>query len=243
MLLWSLAFAALAGSADPQDCRPETFEGASYTICSVDPAEAEIRLFLNDDEGQPWSQYGRLDATLREQGLRLDVAMNGGMYHADRSAVGHYVEAGETLAPLITRDGPGNFGLLPNGVLCLTQSSARIVESRRFADERPSCLHATQSGPMLVIGGALHPRFLPDSTSRLVRNGVGVDDNGIVHMVISETPVTLHQFGRLFRDLLETPQALYLDGSVSRLWAPGIGRRDVGRPLGPILGVVRPLAE
>ena len=62
-------------------------------------------------------------------------------------------------------------------------------------------------------------------------------------MVISETPVNFHQFGRLFRDLLETPQALYLDGSVSRLWAPGIGRRDVGRPLGPILGVVRPLAE
>ncbi len=237
-----VVLAALAGgTAAADDCRTEILDGQGYTVCSVDPAEAELRLFLTDEAGVPWGQFGRLDAALREAGQRLDVAMNGGMYHTDRSAVGYYVEAGEELAPLVTRKGPGNFGLLPNGVLCLGERSARIVESRRFAEEQPACRHATQSGPMLVVDGALHPRFLPDSTSRHIRNGVGVDGDGVVHMAISDRPVTFHEFARLFRDRLGTPQALYLDGSVSRLWAPEIGRRDVGRPLGPILGVVRPL--
>ena len=44
-------------------------------------------------------------------------------------------------------------------------------------------------------------------------------------------------FARLFRDGLGARNALYLDGSVSGLLAPGIGRSDIGfRPLGPIIG-------
>jgi uncharacterized protein YigE (DUF2233 family) len=44
----------------------------------------------------------------------------------------------------------------------------------------------------------------------------------------------------VFRDVLGTPQALYFDGNVSRLFAPGIGRRDLGFPMGPIVGTVVP---
>ena len=33
---------------------------------------------------------------------------------------------------------------------------------------------ATQSGPMLVIDGKIHPAFIEDSTDRKPRNGVGV---------------------------------------------------------------------
>ena len=94
---------------------------------------------------------------------------------------------------------------------------------------------------MLVIDGALHPRFLPDSTSRHIRNGVGTTaDGGHAVFAISDSAVTFHEFGRLFRDGLGLPNALYLDGSVSRLYAPSIGRADAGFALGPILGVVTP---
>ncbi len=164
--------------------------------------------------------------------------MNGGMYHPDRRPVGLYVENGRELAPIVTREGPGNFGLLPNGVLCIAGPAVRVVESRRFAAERPDCTFATQSGPMLVTGGVLHPRFLPASTSRNVRNGVGVRPDGIVVLAISNEPVTFDTFGRFFRDALGTPDALYLDGSISRLHAPALGRSDFGLPLGPILGTV-----
>ena len=54
---------------------------------------------------------------------------------------------------------------------------------------------------------------------------------------ISDEPVTFHVFGTLFmRDGWKLPQALYFDGNISRLYAPGLGRRDGGFPMGPIVG-------
>jgi uncharacterized protein YigE (DUF2233 family) len=114
-----------------------------------------------------------------------------------------------------------------------------VVETLRFEAEKPECRDATQSGPMLVIDGALHPRFLPNSTSRYIRNGVGTTDAGdLAVFAISNAPVTFHEFGRFFRDHLGLPQALYFDGNVSRLHAPGLGRSDAGFVLGPIVGVL-----
>jgi len=104
--------------------------------------------------------------------------------------------------------------------------------------------YATQSGPMLVIDGALHPRFLPDSTSRYVRNGVGTSADGKrTVFAISRNAVTFHEFGRLFRDGLDLPNALYFDGNISRLYAPSIGRNDAGFAMGPVVGVVVPRPE
>jgi uncharacterized protein YigE (DUF2233 family) len=68
---------------------------------------------------------------------------------------------------------------------------------------------------------------------------VGVDDSGtVLHLVISDVPVNFHHFARFFRDHLGVPQALYFDGRVSRLYAPEIGRADIGLPIGPIIGTV-----
>ncbi len=214
-------------------------DAASYTVCSMDSV-ADLRLFLTNGDGRPFGHFTTLDRALADQGLTLAFAMNAGMYHEDRSPVGLYVENGVAAAPLQTRASPGNFGLLPNGVLCIGASRVQVIETLAFAARRPDCRFATQSGPMLVIDGALHPRFLPDSTSRYIRNGVGVDAAGRVHFALSDSRVTFHQFGRFFRDVLQTPQALYLDGSISRLHAPMLGRSDPGFAMGPIIGVVIP---
>ncbi|MCP4818342.1 MAG: hypothetical protein GY883_04085, partial [Shimia sp.] len=90
-----------------------------------------------------------------------------------------------------------------------------------------------------VIDGKLHPRFLVDSTSKFLRNGVGTTADGkTAHFVISRNSVTFHEFGRYFRDVLQTPNALYFDGKISRLFAPQIDRNDAGFLMGPIVGVV-----
>jgi uncharacterized protein YigE (DUF2233 family) len=92
---------------------------------------------------------------------------------------------------------------------------------------------------MLVIEGVLHPRFLPESDSRHIRNGVGSDPEGNrVVFVKSEELVNFHAFATLFRDHLELPMALYLDGNISRLFAAGAGRNDTGFRMGPIIGVI-----
>jgi len=116
-----------------------------------------------------------------------------------------------------------------------------VVESRAFAAAPPACRFATQSGPMLVIGGDLHPRFLPGSDSLNYRNGVGVSADGArAVFAISDARVNFHTFARFFRDGLGLPDALYLDGSISRFYAPDLGRRDGGFAIGPIVGVVEP---
>lgn len=232
---------AAAGAAEAGTCGTGEFEGLPYSYCVADPAEDDLRLWHIAEDGLVYGTFDRINAALAEEGLTLGFAMNGGMYHDDRSPVGLYVEYGRETAPLVTAEGPGNFGLLPNGVFCLGPDGASVTESRRFEAQRPDCIFATQSGPLMVEHGRLHPRFLPDGTSRYVRNGVGVREDGTVVFAISDRPVNFHRFARLFRDRLDAPDALYIDGNVSRLYAPELGRHDAGFPLGPIVGTAVPL--
>lgn len=231
----STLVAALPAAA--ASCRDLSYENASFTICTADPATEDIRLFLNDDAGQRLGTFDNIQTQL-DGDQSLAFAMNAGMFHPDRRPVGLFIQNGTEIARIVTRDGPGNFGLLPNGVLCLADTSASVVESRAFDRDPPNCRDATQSGPMLVIDGKLHPRFLPNSDSRFVRNGVGITRDRLLVTAISNEPVNFHLFARLFRDQLETPNALYFDGKISRLYAPDLSRHDIGFPMGPMLGVV-----
>lgn len=229
-------------AADPAGaaaCRDEVFEETPFTVCEADPKTESVRLFWGDESGRLLGTFENVEAMLAGSGQTLAFAMNGGMYHPDRRPVGLFVADGNTIASLVRSAGPGNFGLLPNGVLCLNDDEASVLETDQFASVAPNCRYASQSGPMLVIDGKLHPRFIPNSDSRFVRNGVGVDAGGRLYAVISNRPVNFHRFARFFRDVLKTPNALYMDGKVSRLFARDIGRNDFGFPLGPILGVVR----
>jgi uncharacterized protein YigE (DUF2233 family) len=98
--------------------------------------------------------------------------------------------------------------------------------------------YATQSGPMLVIDGRIHPRISENGPSRKIRNGVGVRDRHKALFAISDEPVTFGEFARLFRDELGCENALFLDGTISSLFAPSLGRDDGLLPLGPMIGAL-----
>ena len=232
--LWTLGTSAQAVT-----CTKVTFDETRYTICEVDARTEKMELFLRNDDGEIYGQFAPINRALAPQGEQLVFAMNAGMYHEDRSPVGHYVENGQEVMRVIANAGPGNFGLLPNGVFCLRAGRGDDIETRMFIEQEPDCEDATQSGPMLVIDGAMHPRFLPDGTSTFIRNGVGTSaDGGRVVFAISDDPVNFYTFGRLFRDYLKVPNALYFDGNISRLYAIDLDRSDFGFALGPIVGVV-----
>jgi len=230
-------FVILAGPAYAVTCEDVAFRNNSYTICTVDAETEDLRLFHSDAEGSVIGSFTNLDTTHPDRSLAF--AMNAGMYHQDRAPVGLYQENGVETSHIATSDGPGNFGLLPNGVLCLTDTSATVIESLNYVATDPTCRDANQSGPMLVIDGDLHPRFLADGTSEYIRNGVGTSADGKTAIfAISNNAVNFYSFGTFFRDYLETPNALYFDGKVSRLHAPQLNRSDFGFQLGPMIGVL-----
>jgi uncharacterized protein YigE (DUF2233 family) len=231
----ALVALCLPGMAQAVTCRDDIFEDASYSVCEVAPGE-DLRLFLNGPDG-PYGSFAALVTGLEPTGLTLDFAMNAGMFHEDLAPVGLYIENFQQKARIVTSDGPGNFGLLPNGVFCVGDSFA-VIESRAFKAAPPACRYATQSGPMLVIDGALHPSFVRESDSYNYRNGVGVAEDGRAIFAISNDAVNFHAFARYFRDIVGVKNALFLDGSVSRLYAPELDRDDIGFPIGPIIGVV-----
>ena len=235
--LSALVFVCLSAPATAA-CRDMAYEDASYTVCEVAAGE-DLRLFHSGPDGVLGS-FAAVDATLDATGKQLGFAMNAGMYQPDRAPVGLFVQNGTVQGKLVTTDGPGNFGLLPNGVFCIADAFA-VIESRQFAKTNPACTYASQSGPMMVINGDLHPKFLRGSASTNIRNGVGVSADGTKAVfAISNDPVNFHAFARLFRDGLGLPNALYFDGNISRLYAPELGRNDLGFPMGPIVGTVVP---
>lgn len=238
MLRLAFALALVPFAAPAATCRDTSFEGAAYTVCEVALGE-DLRLFHSGPDGA-FGSFARVNAALEADGKSLGFAMNAGMYHRDLSPVGLYVDEGGERSRLITSDGPGNFGLLPNGVFCIADSF-RVIESLTYEREAPACRFATQSGPMLVLNGDLHPKLLPGSDSLYVRNGVGVSADGTrAVFAISDDRVNFHAFARLFRDELGLSDALYFDGNISRLYAPVLNRHDAGFPMGPIVGTVVP---
>lgn len=226
LLLVLIAFSSLVQAREPR-----------YTVVRVDTRTQDLRLFLGDEQGVPFHRFAKLDAWLKPQGKRLRFAMNAGMYEPDYSPVGLFVADGKAMTPLNLADGKGNFYLKPNGVFPVTDAGPRVVESTQYPAVARDVRLATQSGPLLLQDGTIHPGFDRASTSRHIRNAVGVNGD-TAYFVISDEPVTFYELALYFRDTLHCANALYLDGAISSLYAPDLGRRDAKSRLGPIIGVV-----
>jgi uncharacterized protein YigE (DUF2233 family) len=225
----------VAAAAAP--CAQQLFEGDRFTVC--DAHGGPIELVAAARGGTPVRRFADLEVRLGKRAGEVAFAMNAGMFDEDGRPIGLAIVDGREVRALNRRKGGGNFHLMPNGVFQVRRDGrAEVVTS---ADWKPSkdIQFATQSGPMLVIDGKLHPAFDRDGSSRYIRNGVGIAPDGRPRFVISEVPVSLGKFARFFRDALKCRNALFFDGAVSALWDPANGRRDVTVPLGPMVVAFR----
>lgn len=201
-----------------------TGQGMVYTVATVDPARDRLTLhWLNPSTGQPYSSFAQLRSRLAKEGRTLLFATNSGIYAPGPKPLGLHVEGGKTLVRL-NNVGPGssNFALLPNGVFWLKGTRAGVTETQAYGRAGLTPDYATQSGPLLVQGGKLHPAFNKRGTSFKVRSGVGVCQGGLVKFAVSAGPVNFYSFATFFRDTLGCPDALYLDGSISAYATPEI---------------------
>ena len=229
-------------SETPEDgdnpCKRLGFEDVLLTHCIADPDEHRIATVLGPKPDMPYRGLGGLAEDRAKESADVAFAINGGMFDEEGQPIGYYVEDGKRLKTINTNEGPGNFHMLPNGVFFGTGGKWQVHTSANFIEnitKRPA--FGTQSGPMLLIDGKLHPKIAEDGDSRHIRNAVGVDEDGRAHFVISEVPVSFGKLARFFRDELELDEALYLDGKVSALWNPATARIDARAPLGPLIVV------
>ena len=233
--------------AHAEQCDQETFEEAKYVVCTLQTGKADLRLFWKGADGEPYRTFSSLAEAVGAEGKTLALAFNAGMYRADFSPMGLYVENARELKPANTAKAESsagqvpNFYKKPNGVFFLGEAGAGILPTDEFLKNAPKVRFATQSGPMLVIADKLNPILIPGSTDRTRRSGIGICAAGTVRLAISEDGVNFHDFARLFRDQLQCPDALFLDGGNGvGLYHPAMGRNDRSwhGGYGPILGLV-----
>ena len=212
------------------------FEGSRFTVC--DPGKGKLRLFAAARNQPALRGFAEVMAQLPVN--QVAFAMNAGMFDDEGRPIGLAVVDGRQVHAINRRDGGGNFHLKPNGVFLVRRDgSAAVVTSDAF--ELSSDIDfATQSGPMLVIDGAIHPKFDADGQSRFIRNGVGIGPSRKPLFVISNEVVSFGKLARFFSDGLKMRTALYFDGSVSSLWDPANARMDAGAPIGPMIVALKP---
>jgi uncharacterized protein YigE (DUF2233 family) len=220
-------------------CAAQTYADNSYTVCTFDVSREKVALYNLGDDGQPYRYFTALEEALKAHGQTLEFAMNAGMYDQNQRPIGLYVENGKTLKKLNRRNGGGNFHLKPNGVFYVAGGKAGVVDTETFAKRGIKVDYASQSGPMLVVNGQIHPKFSASGTSLKRRNGVGIVGESTLVFAISENPVNFYDFAAFFRDAIGAKNALFLDGSVSSLYSAELSRNDGFLPLGPIVAVVK----
>ena len=140
-----------------------TWKGARWIVAEVDLTKAKVDL-IGQREGSPDPHtLGRTAAQLASSGATVGFATNAGIYMEDRRPLGLHIEAGQTHRGVNRADGQGNFYLKPNGVFALGPSGALVHDTAEVPDAPQGWTLATQSGPLMVRRGAIHPKFKPDS--------------------------------------------------------------------------------
>lgn len=211
------------------------FKGRNYLAYVANRDSVSVEMFWSDKKsGKQYGNFAELNLALLSNGRKPEMITNGGMFVQGYKPQGLFIDRFEVKTPLDTgRDNPNlNFSMKPNGVFFRDSAGwYGVLETEDFiathgyfkkGSKSKKLMFATQSGPMLVVKGAIHPRFTMNSKNLNIRNGVGLPDNRVAIFVISEDPVNFFDFAKLYKDVLGCDNALYLDGAISDMYVEGM---------------------
>jgi len=256
-MLFSCALGIIVSStfsyADALELKTARYEGHRYVEGIVDLTKEPLKLYWKNEQTE--QDFASIPSLARHLSAdwheELLFAVNSGIYAEHYTPLGLFIEKGITKVPLNTvtfNEGQGNFALLPNGVFYVDDHNRAYIETTdkfaEFSQDKP-IQYATQSGPMLLINGDYNHRFIEHSRSLKIRSGVCVMDQK-VHFVVTEDSVNFFEFATYFKDEIGCQDALYLDGTLARLYYRG---KTYGapfwkaKPLVGIWGVTRPITR
>ena len=211
----------------------------------------KIGLHLNfrntkDKSAFKFIQLGKLKTYLESKNKDVLMLTNGGMYTPKNNPEGLLIADSVLIEP-IDLENPKqmlNFYMMPNGVFYIDKGKAFIEESnlfqKKFDENAITPSEATQSGPMLLINNKHHPAFNHGSSSRKLRSGVGITNNGKVVFLISDRSITnFHDFATIFKDIFGCENALFLDGVISKMYLKKKKTNSLGGNLGPIISITK----
>lgn len=218
----------------------QRIERGGTVFLTYEAKPAGIDLFWQGPDGKPFGQFSKLQQHLRTEGRRIAFIMNAGIFEEGGVPSGLCVIDGKVRHPLNLSPGAGNFFLKPNGVFYIDSRGAHVVTSEEYARLAPHARLAIQSGPLLLRDGKVHPAFRADSKNYLHRNGVGVRPDGTVVFAITEFGqpryANLHEFAEFFR-AQGCPNALFLDGDISRMFVNPGGDIPASNHFGAIFAI------
>jgi uncharacterized protein YigE (DUF2233 family) len=206
---------------------------------TVNPKLENLKLYWKDDKGQIINNFQNLKVYVESKNQKLLFAMNAGMYMKDYSPQGLFIEEQKILSPLNISSGKGNFYMKPNGVFYITNDNNPGVCTTTEFKSKNNIKYATQSGPMLLINGKIHPSFKKGSKNLNIRNGVGILPDNKVIFAMSKTEINFYDFASYFKNL-RCKNALYLDGFVSRAYLPEKNWIQTDGEFGVMIGVTEP---
>ncbi len=195
--------------------------GTRFRVVRATPDQVQI--VWKNSNGIPYRTFDQVQSAFSKQGKTIAFLMNAGIFEPGGIPSGLHVENGRQLHPLNLANAPGNFFLKPNGVVWIQSAGSKreafIAPSEQFK-KRADAQHletAVQSGPLLLDNGRRHPAFNKDSSSKLHRNGVGIDSKGRLVFAITDRrqETNLWDFAGLFLKL-DCKDALFLDGDISQ---------------------------
>ena len=220
---------------------PETVvkDGVTYIVWKA--AAKDVRIIWKDSEGKQMRDFPSVNRFLKNKGETPLMLMNGGIFEPGGIPSGILIQAGKEHRPINRKPGKGNFFLQPNGVFLISEKGARVIATNKFPPSGEAISYAVQSGPLLLENGKTHPAFNKGSSSRLLRNGVGVTKDGMIIFAISKGDSKVYPnfwgFADLFRSL-DCDDALFLDGTISQMrFGDQLGRRS--NQFGSIIAVVK----
>jgi uncharacterized protein YigE (DUF2233 family) len=236
LLLTSILLLAVAGIF--VSAKKDSIDESRFVSYVVNTTQQDLKLYWKDDKNENFRSIQNLKSWLEQQNKKLVFAMNAGMYKEDNSPLGLFIEKQKTISPLNTATGNGNFYLKPNGVFYITTDNVPVICNTTNFKNNGKTKYATQSGPMLVIDGQIHPAFKEGSENLNIRNGVGILPDNTVVFAMSKKEINFYDFAAYFKSM-GCKNALYLDGFVSRTYLPEKKWIQTDGNFGVMIGVTK----
>ena len=236
-----LLTSGIATGAHGTQLATASYRGVPIDIVRFDPRVVDLRLVWKNATGSGYRTFESAGVAAVNKGERAIAITNAGIFgeSSDKTLypIGLHIEDGKLLHPLNLSSGTGNFYLKPNGVFFLDAARQPHIKDSSAITSTDKMLLATQSGPLLLHNRTPHPSFDEKSANTKVRSAIAVCGSEVV-VAVTRNGISFWDFAIFLRDQQHCQDALYLDGTISRLHAPGLGLTQNAGPFAGMLVVV-----